>query len=137
MPRSQADAAVQAEQYKRCKRQAQELEATLKLLEQDHPDTLSLMHNLGGLYRRQGRFDEALALHERAVMGAGRKLGERAWQTGMFEIGRALTLEAAARPAESDVAFERAIAILGESLGADHARTLRAIEIRDSARAAR
>jgi serine/threonine-protein kinase len=113
------------------------LELELKLLEQDHPDTLSLMHNLGGLYRRQGRFDEALALHERAVTGAGRKLGERAWQTGMFEIGRALTLEAAARPAESDVAFERAIAILGESLGADHARTLRAIEIRDSARVAR
>jgi hypothetical protein len=113
------------------------LDLELRLLEQDHPDTLSLMHNLGGLYRRQGRFDDALALHERAILGAGRKLGERAWQTGMFEIGRALTLEAAARPVESDVAFERAIAILGESLGADHARTLRAIEIRDSARAAR
>lgn len=113
------------------------LELELKLLEQDHPDTLSLMHNLGGLYRRQGRFDEAMALHDRAVLGAGRKLGERAWQTGMFEIGRALTLEAAARTVESDLAFERSIAILGESLGAEHARTLRAIEIRDSARAAR
>jgi hypothetical protein len=55
----------------------------------------------------------------------------------MFEIGRALTLEAAARTVESDLAFERSIAILGESLGAEHARTLRAIEIRDSARAAR
>ena len=33
------------------------LELELELLEVDHPDTLSLMHNLGGLYRRQGRFD--------------------------------------------------------------------------------
>lgn len=109
----------------------------LELLEADHPDTLSLMHNLGGLYRRQGRFDEALALHARAIEGAGRKLGARAWQTGMFEIGRALTLEAAARPAQSDAAFEQAIAILRESLGAEHARTVRAIEMHESARAAR
>lgn len=109
----------------------------LELLEADHPDTLSLMHNLGGLYRRQGRFDEALAMHARAIEGAGRKLGPRAWQAGMFEIGRALSLEAAARPAEADTAFAQAIAILEESLGAGHARTRRAIEIRDEARAAR
>ncbi|SDD73308.1 serine/threonine-protein kinase [Aquimonas voraii] len=109
----------------------------LELLEADHPDTLSLMHNLGGLYRRQGRFDEALAMHARAVEGAGRKLGARAWQTGMFEIGRALSLEAAARPEAADAAFAEAIAILGESLGPEHARTLRAIAIRDEARAAR
>lgn len=109
----------------------------LELLEADHPDTLSLMHNLGGLYRRQGRFDEALAMHARAIEGAGRKLGARAWQTGMFEVGRALTLEAAARPEAADAAFAEAIAILGDSLGPEHARTLRAIEIRDEARAAR
>ena len=109
----------------------------LDLLEADHPDTLSLMHNLGGLYRRQGRFDEALAMHARAIEGAGRKLGARAWQTGMFELGRALTLEAAARPEAADAAFAEAIAILGESLGPEHARTLRAIEIRNEARAAR
>lgn len=109
----------------------------LERLEADHPDTLSLMHNLGGLYRRQGRFDEALAMHARAIEGAGRKLGARAWQTGMFEVGRALTLEAAAQPQAADAAFAEAIAILGESLGAEHARTLRAIEIRDEARAAR
>lgn len=109
----------------------------LELLEADHPDTLSLMHNLGGLYRRQGRFEDALAMHARAVEGAGRKLGPRAWQTGMFEIGRALSLEAAARTEEADTAFAQAIAILEESLGAEHARTLRAIEIRNEARAAR
>lgn len=109
----------------------------LELLEADHPDTLSLMHNLGGLYRRQGRVDEALVMHARAIEGAGRKLGARAWQTGMFEIGRALSLEAAARPEAADAAFAEAIAILGESLGPEHARTLRAIAIRDEARAAR
>jgi tetratricopeptide (TPR) repeat protein len=109
----------------------------LQQLEADHPDTLSLMHNLGGLYRRQGRFDEALRMHARAIEGATRKLGARAWQTGMFEIGRALTLEAAARPTESDAAFELAIAILSESLGPEHARTLRAAEMHSSARAAR
>lgn len=109
----------------------------IELLEADHPDTLSLMHNLGGLYRRQRRFDEALAMHARAIEGAGRKLGARAWQTGMFEIGRALSLEAAARPEAADVAFAKAIGILGESLGPEHARTLRAVQIRDEARAVR
>lgn len=113
------------------------LELELRLLEQDHPDTLSLMHNLGGLYRRQGRIDEALGLHGRAIEGATRKLGAAAWQTGLFEIGRALSLQAAARDVDADAAFERAIGILRQSLGPAHARTLRAIEMRDAARAAR
>jgi tetratricopeptide (TPR) repeat protein len=113
------------------------LELETALLEADHPDTLSLMHNLGGLYRRQQRFDAALGMHARAIEGATRKLGADAWQTGMFEIGRAQTLQAARRYGESDAAFERGIRILVDSLGPEHARTLRAEQMHAEARAAR
>lgn len=109
----------------------------LDALGEEHPDTLALMHNIAGLYRRQQRYDEALQMHTRAIDGASRRLGERAWQTGMFEAGRALTRQASGDfdGAESD--FRLAIEALSENLGAEHARTLRAVEMREAMRAER
>jgi serine/threonine-protein kinase len=101
-----------------------------RLIGDDHPDTLALMHNIAGLYRNQGRLDEALAMHGKALAGARAQLGPQSWQVGMFLAGQARTLAAAGRSTDADLAMADAIAVLEASLGPEHARTVRARELR-------
>lgn len=100
------------------------------LIGEDHPDTLALMHNIAGLYRKQGRHAEALAMHARVLERARRVLGAQAWQVGLFEVGRAQTLQTMGDPAGADAAYAEAEAILVASMGADHPRTQRVREMR-------
>jgi eukaryotic-like serine/threonine-protein kinase len=106
-----------------------------RLIGESHPDTIALMHNIAGLYRKQGRLDDALAMHARVLTNAASSLGEDAWQTALFRAGRALTLQAAGRMQEAEVEFSTAIATLEKSLGPEHPRTLRAVQMRDALRA--
>lgn len=69
-------------------------------------------------------------MHARAINGAAATLGEQSWQAALFRIGRALTLQSAQRWDESASEFDRAIAILDAVHGPDHARSLRAREMR-------
>ena len=100
------------------------------LIGEDHPDTLALMHNIAGLYRKQGRHAEALAMHARVLARARRVLGAQAWQVGLFEVGRAQTLQAMGDLQAADAAYGEAEAILAASMGAEHPRTLRVREMR-------
>lgn len=100
------------------------------LIGERHPDTIALMHNIAGLYRKQARYDDALAMHARVLATAREVLGADAWQCGLFEVGRAQTLQAMDRRDQADAAFAKAEAILVKSLGADHPRTLRVREMR-------
>lgn len=100
------------------------------LIGEDHPDTLALMHNIAGLYRKQGRHAAALAMHARVLERARRVLGAQAWQVGLFEVGRAQTLQTMGDPAGADAAYAEAEAILAASMGADHPRTRRVREMR-------
>ena len=115
------------------------LDIELRLIGDGHPDTLALMHNIAGLYRKQGRLDDALATHRRVLDGAQRsaQLGPGAWQTALFRAGFALTLQAAKDYAEGEREMQRAIAALEATLGADHARTVRAREMLAALRAER
>ena len=88
------------------------------------------MHNIAGLYRKQGRITDALAMHERVLTNARQSLGEDAWQTALFRAGRALTLQVAKRYDEADREFATAIGTLEKTLGANHPRTVRAREMR-------
>lgn len=99
---------------------------------EDHPDTLASMHNLAGLYRAQGRIDDALVVHQQVIEAARTSdaLGPDAWQTGMFIIGKARTQQAARRFDDALVTMDQGIAILDRALGADHARSLRARDMR-------
>jgi eukaryotic-like serine/threonine-protein kinase len=106
-----------------------------RLIGEGHPDTIALMHNIAGLYRKQGRLDDALAMHARVLTNATSSLGEDAWQTALFRAGKALTLQAAGRMDEADHEFSTAISILDKSLGPEHPRTLRAVQMRDALRA--
>jgi eukaryotic-like serine/threonine-protein kinase len=106
-----------------------------RLIGESHPDTIALMHNIAGLYRKQGRLEDALAMHARVLTNAASSLGEDAWQTALFRAGRALTLQAAGRMQEAEIEFSAAISMLDKSLGPEHPRTLRAVQMRDALRA--
>lgn len=100
------------------------------LIGEDHPDTLALMHNIAGLYRKQGRHADALAMHGRVLERARRVLGAQAWQVGLFEVGRAQTLQATGDVAAADAAYAAAEAILVASMGTEHPRTQRVRDMR-------
>jgi eukaryotic-like serine/threonine-protein kinase len=108
-----------------------------RLIGERHPDTIALMHNIAGLYRKQGRLEDALAMHARVLTNAASSLGEDAWQTALFRAGKALTLQAAGRIDEADNEFSIAISVLAKSLGPEHPRTLRAVQMRAALRAER
>jgi hypothetical protein len=100
------------------------------LIGEDHPDTLALMHNIAGLYRKQGRHADALVMHGRVLERARKVLGAQAWQVGLFEVGRAQTLQAMGDVAAADAAYATAEAILVASMGAEHPRTQRVRDMR-------
>lgn len=109
----------------------------LRVVGDQHPETLTLMHNLAGLYRSQSRYADALTLHDRvvALAGASASLGGDAWQTGLFRVGRARTLDQAGRRDQALSEMDQAIDVLEASLGADHPRSVRARSMRDEMRA--
>ena len=80
---------------------------------------------------KSGRLDDAIAMHQRVIAGAisPEGFGANAWQTGLFRAGFGNTLQAARRYDDAEREFEQAEVILAASLGADHARTLRAREM--------
>jgi Tetratricopeptide repeat len=53
----------------------QTLTDTHRILDDDHPDTLSSAHNLAGAYESAGDFGRAVPLSEQAVTGLRRVLG--------------------------------------------------------------
>lgn len=101
-----------------------------ELIGEDHPDTLALMHNIAGLYRKQSRHADALAMHARVLERARKVLGAQAWQVGLFEVGRAQTLQAMGDLAAADAAYAEAETILVASMGNDHPRTQRVRDMR-------
>ena len=98
----------------------------LPLNDKPHPDTIALMHNIAGLYRKQRRIEAALNMHQRAIDAATASMGADAWQTGMFHIGKAQTLQSAQRYAESALHFDAGISAMQASLGEHHARVAKA-----------
>ena len=51
------------------------LQGKEKALGRDHMSTLNTVNNLGGLYKDQGRLDDAEAMYERALQGYEKALG--------------------------------------------------------------
>ena len=56
------------------RRAREALEACERTLGPDHPDTLSSVANLGGIYSEQGRYAEAEPLYVRALEASERTL---------------------------------------------------------------
>jgi len=46
-----------------------------KALGVDHPDTLATVNNMAVVFRRQGQYEKALGLYERALAGREKALG--------------------------------------------------------------
>ncbi len=98
-----------------------------RVLGDDHPDTLVSIHNIGRLLRELGRLEEAEALGTEAVDRARRTLPEGHWYTGGFLKGSGQTLTKLARYEEAEQALLEAHGTLLAALGADHERTIKAV----------
>ncbi len=99
-----------------------------RLIGRSHPDTIALMHNMAGLYRKQGRLDDALAMHERVLASAesNPELGAEAWQTALFRASFAISLQQNKQYAEAETQLAHCIRTLDATLGPEHPRSQRA-----------
>ena len=55
----------------------EELNASRRVLGDEHPDTLTSISNLAGLYQSQGRYEEAEPLYLECIKGRRRILGNK------------------------------------------------------------
>ncbi len=96
-----------------------------RLLGPDHLDVLILQHNLAGLLRRRDRIDQAVDLHRLTIDAADQALDDARMEPGLFRVGLAHTLRAAARWDEADRQYLDARERLARALGPEHPRVLR------------
>jgi CHAT domain-containing protein len=97
------------------------------VLGRDHPDTLSSVNNLAGLYRATGRFEKAEPLYERALEGRERVLGRDHPDTLGSVNNLAALYDATGRFAEAEPLYERALEGRERVLGRDHPDTLSSV----------
>jgi tetratricopeptide (TPR) repeat protein len=89
---------------------------------------LAGLHNLGDLYRNQGRLAEAEAMYERALVGKEKALGAEHASTLQTVNNLGLLYRNQGRLAEAEAMYERALAGFQKALGADHALTLQTVK---------
>jgi len=95
------------------------LEVSVKLLGEDHPQTLQLLHLEGMLYNRKGEYAKAAAVNERVVAASERVLGEHpATAAALSSLGEAYRASGAYDKAEP--VLQRAAAIFERTMGPNH-----------------
>jgi len=99
------------------------LAAQRRLKTDEHPTALAIMANVGDMYTRLGRLDEAGPLLTEAVAGCRKVLpaGHMVLGVNLRKYGSYLL--AARRYREAEAALLEANEILVESLGPDHGQT--------------
>src|SRR5262245_22843212 len=95
-----------------------------KVLEADHPDTLSTMSELADAYRAAGNLPEAIRLYEHVVKVRQRKLPTGHVQTLMTLNSLASAYQAAGKVEESIQAYEQLRDIYENRFGPGHRHTL-------------
>jgi tetratricopeptide (TPR) repeat protein len=95
-----------------------------RLLDPDHPDTLTTRNNLANAYRDAGRAAEAIPLHERTLADRERVLGPDHPDTLATRNNLANAYQEAGRAAEAIALHERTLADRERLLGPDHPDTL-------------
>jgi tetratricopeptide (TPR) repeat protein len=93
----------------------------------EHTSTLSTVNNLGALYAKLGRLDEAEKMYMRALKGKEKALG--AEHASTLAIVRNLSILYAGRGKldEAEAMYMRALKGKGKALGAEHASTLNTV----------
>ncbi|WP_221931682.1 tetratricopeptide repeat protein [Palleronia caenipelagi] len=100
------------------------LESSERVLDAEHPDTLSSVNNLAYLYRAQGRYDAAEPLYERALESRERVLGPEHPDTLTSVNNLACLYESQGRYDEAGPLYERALESRERVLGPEHPDTL-------------
>ena len=89
-----------------------------------HPDTLTSLHNLAGLYDAQGRYGEAEPLYKQALQLSTEVLGDKHPNTFTSLNNLAFLYYAQGRYGEAEPLYKQALSTLSDTLGTSHPNTL-------------
>ena len=112
----------------------QVLPDSIRVLGEDHPDTLTSRNNLAGAYLSAGRITEAIALFEQVLPDRIRVLGEDHPDTLASRNNLAYAYESAGRLEEAIALFEQVLPDSIRVLGEDHPLTKTVRENLEAAR---
>ena len=96
----------------------------IRVLDEDHPDTLTSRNNLAGAYHAAGRLTEAITLFEQVLTDSIRILGEDHPNTLGSRNNLAATYRSAGRLTEAITLFEQVLTDRTRILGTKHPDTL-------------
>ena len=96
----------------------------VRVLGEDHPDTLASRNNLAGAYHAAGRLTEAITLYEQVLPDRIRVLGEDHPSTLTIRNNLAATYRSAGRLTEAITLFEQVLTDRTRILGTKHPDTL-------------
>ena len=96
----------------------------IRVLDEDHPDTLTSRNNLAGAYESAGRLDEAITLYEQVLTARTRILGPDHPNTLTIRNNLAGAYESAGRLDEAITLYEQVLTARTRILGPDHPNTL-------------
>ncbi|KAG8710408.1 hypothetical protein FRC08_017208 [Ceratobasidium sp. 394] len=105
----------------------QVLNARRQALGEEHPYTLSIMHDLACTYQKQGRYDQAEALHVQALDARKRMLGDEHLDTMSALDSLALTYRSQGRFQRAERFHSQVLKVRRERLGDNHPDTLACI----------
>ena len=95
----------------------------IRILGNDHPDTLASRNNLAGAYRAAGRLTEAIPLYEQVLTDRIRILGNDHPDTLASRNNLAYVYESAGRLTEAITLYEQVLTDCVRVLGEDHPLT--------------
>ena len=104
----------------------------LKIGGEAYPRTLNIAHNIGTSLAALERWPEAYEWQSRTLELSRKTLAADDWNLGQRQAKLAETLAHLGRKQEARKDFDEAIDQLRRTLGEDHSRTRKAIELRDS-----
>ncbi|KZP33495.1 TPR-like protein [Athelia psychrophila] len=103
------------------------LAGQMQQLDADHPDTLTTVHHLAGVYQHQGKYNKSEALYQQALAGRGLHLGADHLDTLDTVKSLAQLYSYQGKYGEAEPLYQRALAGQTQQLGADHPDTLETV----------
>ena len=100
---------------------------TEKTLGPEHPDTLTSVNSLAGLYRAQGRYAEAESLYKRGLADTEKALGPEHPDTLRSVNNLGLLYQEQGRYGEAEPLYKRALSLAEKVLGLEHPSTLTSV----------
>ncbi|MCP4702881.1 MAG: CHAT domain-containing protein, partial [Gammaproteobacteria bacterium] len=100
------------------------LRVSEQVLGKEHPDTLTSVNNLAGIYRVQGRYGEAEPLYLRALRVSEQVLGKEHPDTLISVNNLADLYRVQGRYGEAEPLFQRALRVSEQVLGKMHPHTM-------------